>query len=395
MLKILHLVSGFFPLYNGTTTRLYGLLSNIPYETIVITSNEIGSGNVVKLKEECFGNITVKRVPLKAYGIYAKAPIRYIHTIYQRPKMLFNSVRSEEFDIIHAHESSIFLQSAKKSSVKLNKPLIIEFHAVRDEYVAISRIGRFFAMSLYEKRKIKDALKPCNHVITLTPQLKDWISNRYKIKKDKITVVPNGVDITIFTPKHMEKTEELKRRLKLSNTVVMYSGAINQINGINDFATVIPSIINKNPNISFLFIGRGTEEGKIITLSKKYTQVNYLPMVPYSDMPIYYQLCDLFVIPRPSSISTETITPLKLFEVMAMEKPVLGSNVGGIAEIIKHGENGFLFEKGNLESFKNTLLEILDTDTNQIGKNARKMIVDNYTWDKSAKILQKVYEGLG
>jgi glycosyltransferase involved in cell wall biosynthesis len=47
-----------------------------------------------------------------------------------------------------------------------------------------------------------------------------------------------------------------------------------------------------------------------------------------------------------------------------------------------------------MESFKKTLLEVLDADNTQIGKNARRTIVDNYTWDKSAKILQKVYEEL-
>lgn len=128
---------------------------------------------------------------------------------------------------------------------------------------------------------------------------------------------------------------------------------------------------------------------------KKYSQVKFLSMIHYSEMPIYYQMCDVFLIPRPSTISSETVTPLKLLEVMAMGKPVLGSNVGGITELIKHGENGYLFEKDNRESFVKTLLEVLDTNSTQVGKNARKTIVgNNYTWDKSAKILQKVYEDL-
>lgn len=105
-------------------------------------------------------------------------------------------------------------------------------------------------------------------------------------------------------------------------------------------------------------------------------------------------MCDAFVIPRPSTISAETVTPLKLLEAMAMEKPVLGSNVGGISEVIKHCENGYLYEKGNMESFKKTLLDVLDGDNSQIGKNARKTVAENYTWEKSAKILQKVYEDL-
>ena len=77
-----------------------------------------------------------------------------------------------------------------------------------------------------------------------------------------------------------------------------------------------------------------------------------------------------------------------------MEKPVLGSNVGGIAEVIKHGRNGYLFEKGNMESFNRILLDVLDTKNGQIGRNARKTIVENHTWDRSVKTLEKTYREL-
>jgi len=162
-----------------------------------------------------------------------------------------------------------------------------------------------------------------------------------------------------------------------------------------DLAEVIPSIFEERPDTSFVFIGHGPEENKIVTLSEKYPQVRFLSMVHYSEMPVYYQMCDVLVIPRPSTISSETVTPLKLAEAMAMEKPVLGSNVGGITEMIRHGENGYLFKKGDGGSFTRTLAEVLDDKNTQVGKNARKTIVENnYTWDKSAEILQRVYEGL-
>jgi glycosyltransferase involved in cell wall biosynthesis len=403
MLRILHLVSAPFPEYNGTTARLLGLLSKLPYEIVLIIPNSTMKGNIIESKEEYFRNIKIKRALLSRQGIFKKNPIRYIHSIYQAPKIVFNSAKSEKFDIIHAHDSSLFLRAAKKLSIKLNKPLIIEFHAVRKDYVPNMVIPAFrmeipcsgrIIDTYYEERKIKDALNYCTRVITLTQPLKSWICNYYKIKKNNVTVVPNGVDINKFTPRYKESSERKKEILNLSNKVVMYAGVLNQINGIREFANIIPSIITERSDTSFVFIGHGPEEDKIFALSKKYPQVKLLPMVPYEEMPLYYQMCDVFVIPRPSTISAETVTPLKLLEVMAMEKPVLGSNVGGIAEVIKHGENGYLFEKGNMESFKRTLLELLDTDNTQIGRNARKTIVDNYTWDKSAKILQKVYEEL-
>lgn len=117
-------------------------------------------------------------------------------------------------------------------------------------------------------------------------------------------------------------------------------------------------------------------------------------MVEYEKMPLYYQLCDLFILPRPSTISTELITPLKLLEAMSMERTVLGSNVGGISEVIKNGKNGYLFEKGNSNDFKNKLQEILNTDNNKISKKARDTIINDYTWEISSSLLKKVYKEL-
>ena len=399
-LKILHLTSSFFPEYSGTTTRLYNILSNLPYEILLITSDRTIKGDIIESKEEHFSNIRVKRVPLYSnYAFWRTVPLRYIYTLYQRPMRLLNSAKSEQFDIIHVHNLSFFADAAEKLSRKLDKNFIIELHFMGQDYLSTSK-GNIRAKekinALYMERMSKKHLKYCNHIIALTQGLKNWFSTRYGIQEDKITVVPNGADINKFAPKeeYKKKTEELKEELNLSDSVIMYAGFMDRINGMIDLAKVIPSIITERPDTNFVFIGHGPEEDEIIALSKKYPQVRVLPMVHYDEMPLYYQMCDLFLIPRPSTISAETVTPLKLLEAMAMEKPVLGSNVGGIAEVIRHGENGYLFEKGNMESFKRTLLELLDTDNTQIGRNARKTIVENYTWDKSAKILQKVYEDL-
>ena len=394
MLRILHLYKTFFPEYSGSSTRLYGILSNIPYEILLITPDKTIKGDIIELKEEYFGNIKVKRAPLESnYAFWRIPPLRYIHTIYQKPKILANLAKSEQFDIIHAHDISLLTQVAKKLSRESNKPFIIEFHIARESYNSGIK-GNIFA---FYQEKIVKILKSCDCIIALTHSLKNFVSIYYKVQEEKITVVPNGTDINKFALKeeYKKKAKEIKESLNLLDNVVMYAGYVDKINGLTDIANVIPEIIRKRPDVSFIFIGHGPEENKIIALSKRYPRnVKFLPMVHYNEMPIYYQMCDLFIIPRPSTISAETVTPLKLLEAMAMEKPVLGSNVGGIAEVIKHGENGYLFEKGNMESFRKTLLEILNRDNSQIGMNARKTIVDNYTWDKSAKILQKVYEGL-
>jgi len=397
MIIPVHLTSYFFPEYSGTATRLYNLLSRLPYKVSLITSDRMMSGMLIPQESEQINNIEVRRVPLYPQTRLASiSAIRRLYTIYAYYQMLRKVIKvgeDKKFDVIHAHNTLPFGEAARKLAKIYHCPFVFELHAISEENLAgISKI----IQKIYLEKETRRLTKYAHHVITLTHSQKERICRFYKIPKEKITVVPNGVDVDTFVSgkKYQKNAENLREKLGISGKIVMYAGIMDKINGLADLANVIPSIISEKTDTSFVFIGHGPEEDKIIALSKKYPQVKFLPMVHYDEMPVYYQMCDLFIIPRPSTISAETVTPLKLLEAMAMEKPVLGSNVGGIAEIIKHGENGYLYEKGNMESFKKTLLEVLDADNTQIGKNARKTVVDNYTWDKSAKILQRVYEDL-
>jgi len=352
-------------------------------------------GKIITRKEEQLGNIKVSRIPLVSNKIWWNIPVlRYAHRLYSEPGIIARFALKEQFDIIHAHNSLIYGEAGKQLSRRSNKPFIIEVHALSQEYSA--GVLRPIKASYIEwvDRKL---LRHCDHVITLTQSLKEWMLNYYKVPLSKITVIPNGADIDQFSPKseHKLKAEEFRERLGAYGKVVMYAGYMDRLNGIKDLTRVIPQIIRERPSTCFILIGHGPEEKGMIALAKEHPQnVKLLPMAAYSEMPAYYQMCDVFIIPRPSTISSETIIPLKLLEVMAMGKPVLGSNVDGIAEVVKDKENGYLFEKGNLESFKRTLLEVLDADNTRIGSNARKTIVEKYTWDSSVKILQRVYEDI-
>lgn len=394
-MKTLHLTRHFFPEYSGTTTRLYNIVSRLPYNVQIFTSDRTGEGNVITQKEERFGNINVNRIPFTPGGIIQTVPVlHYAHILYRQPTILARSALNRQFDIIHAHNSLVFGQAAKQLSKKTNKPFILELHGLSQES-STGVLGNLKA--LYLERIDRKLLADCHHIITLSQRLKEWIIKNYGQPESKITVVTNGADIKHFSPdnRHKMMAEQLREKLAIKDKLVLYAGNMDKINGIEDLAKIIPGIIREQREICFLFIGQRPQEGKLTALSKEYPRnVKFLPMVPYDEMPAYYQMCDVFVIPRPSTISSETITPLKLFEIMAMGRPVLGSNVGGISEVVKHDENGYLFKKGDLESFKKTLLGILAEDNRQIGNNARKTIVNRYTWDESVKILQKVYEDL-
>jgi len=84
-MKVLHLTKYFFPEYSGTTTRLYNLVTRLPFEIKVITSNRIGNGDIIDKYEDQFGSIKVVRAPLVPGNAIENTPIlRYIHSLCVR-----------------------------------------------------------------------------------------------------------------------------------------------------------------------------------------------------------------------------------------------------------------------------------------------------------------------
>lgn len=382
-MDILILNNTFIPDYTGSSLRLYNLISRISYNISVVTPEKMVNGEYFRLKTEKIDNIKIKRVKsLSPHSIWKMPVFRYFY----HEKKLYNYCKNEKFDIIQARSLPPYIVTAYKLHEKFNKPLLLELHPHEKD---VNQFYMFYIMNILK------IAKKAAHIITLTNSLKNWVQNEYNINSKKITVIPNGVDCEKFKPKHKSKTREsLRNKIGNPEKVVLYAGYLNHVNGMDLLIKTIPTIVKENPEISFVFMGNGPYYNKINELSKKISQVNLLKTVNHELMPDYYLSSDIFIIPRPSTVSSELVTPLKLLEAMSMESVVLGSNVGGINEVITSGENGYLYEKDDPKSFYDSLINITEKNNNRVRKNARKTILTKYNWDKSAEKLKKIYDSL-
>ena len=93
---------------------------------------------------------------------------------------------------------------------------------------------------------------------------------------------------------------------------------------------------------------------------------------------------------------TECVTPLKPLEAMAMGKVVIGSNVGGIKELITHNQNGLLFEAGNIESLCTLIIELNKYNKvfNEIAGNAEETVRKKFMWHSAVRRYLPVYSRL-
>ena len=118
--------------------------------------------------------------------------------------------------------------------------------------------------------------------------------------------------------------------------------------------------------------------------------------MPHRDVPRYYSLMDLVVYPRTRSRTTDLTTPLKPLEAMAMGKPVLGSDVGGVMEILDGGRAGRLFEAGNPVDLANQIVALLEDPAQRaaLAEAGRAFALRERSWDALVARYRTIYEGV-
>tara|TARA_B100000809_G_scaffold263890_1_gene318267 strand:+ start:3606 stop:5117 length:1512 start_codon:yes stop_codon:yes gene_type:complete len=304
----------------------------------------------------------------------------------------FNSKNLITFNAIYQRSSlgnffGIYLRR------KYNLPLILEFNGSELWVSKNWNDKKIFFFDLLNKIEELN-LKFADKIIVVSEVLKsDLIGKGFKC--DKILVNPNGVDTSIYRPNC--GGVEVRKKLGLTNeNVVGFIGTFGVWHGAIVMAKAIVDYCSKFPeaNTKFLLIGEGNdlpEVKKIINNSNIQEKVIFTGRIDQSDGPAYLDACDLLLSPHiPNPDGSDFFgSPTKLFEYMAMEKPIIASRLNQIGDILEDGKTAVLIEPNDPYSLSKSINElILDKDLRAVlGKNARDEVVKNYSWDKHVERL--------
>jgi len=153
---------------------------------------------------------------------------------------------------------------------------------------------------------------------------------------------------------------------------------------------VLEKVLESMPNVTFYWVGDGPYRDKILPILEKYDNFKWLGPLQYPDKVREY-LTEIDVYALVSGID---MSPLTLQEAQLMRKPVVATNVGGIPELMRNNETGFLVEKGNSEEWIKKLSILIDDKQKRedMGNNGRKFVEENFSWNKIAKEFLKDLE---
>jgi PEP-CTERM/exosortase A-associated glycosyltransferase len=299
-------------------------------------------------------------------------------------------------DVIHAHSPSINGLAASRAARELKLPVIYELRYY-DEDAAASR-GKTGYNSLRYRltRKLEQsALEKATRVTTISKALRADLISR-GVDAGKIFEIPNGVDTNYFQPQEPD-AELIARHDFAGKTVIGFIGSFYFYEGLESLIDSMILLLAKRSDVKLMLVGEGEAEPMLRQRvpGQLWDHFVFAGKAPHADVRRHYSAMDILVYPRVRSRLTELTTPLKPLEAMAMEKVVVGSDVGGLRELFSDGETGFLVEPENPHALAKRLLSLIESPTvrGAMGKRAREFVARERDWEKIVSRYLDVYQG--
>lgn len=398
-MKVLHILDHSIPLHSGYTFRTRAILQEqrkLGWQTFHITSAKHVGGRAAV---ETVDGLDFYRSP-DPEGVFANFPVINQWAIVKSlEKRLDEIIPQINPDILHAHSPALNGLAALAMSKKYHIPLVYECRAFWED-AAVDH-GTTQENSLrYRVTKAMEThvFKRADAVTTICEGLRTDIIGR-GVAADKITVIPNAVDIEKFN--FGEPADpELARELKLDGKQVLgFIGSFYAYEGLLLLLEALPAIIEKRSDVRVLLVGGGPQVAQIKDKIKKLQLQDFVLMigrVPHDQVQRYYNLLDVLVYPRLSMRLTELVTPLKPLEAMAQGRLLVASDVGGHHELIQDKVTGYLFKAGDKASLADTVLFALNDQPrwNEIRSAGRRYVEEERNWRRSVGNYQSIYSKL-
>jgi len=236
----------------------------------------------------------------------------------------------------------------------------------------------------------------------VTQGIKDHLID-HGVTENRIWVIENGANTELFKPIKDDNTiKGIKNRLHIndSESVVIFVGNLAPWQGVEYLLHAVPLIVEEKPKTKFLIVGDGIMKDKLKSLTKELNirrSIIFTGTVPYESVPEYMNLSDICVAPfirtRNESIG---LSPLKIYEYLSCGKPVVASDIRGVGTILESSNSGIPVIPDAHGELSGAIIKLLNDKQlrEQMGENGRKMVVNNYSWETTAKKTIVVFESI-
>jgi len=346
------------PFINGVSTSIQMLenaLRKKGHKVFVVTVNP----EEMSYKLEAKGRIL--RIPGIPTGIYDYR----LTTFY--PLKAVNIIKKWNLDVIHTHTEFGIGTFARVIGKQFDIPVVHTYHTMYEDYVHYITKGYFDGPS----KKIVEYLtkfycdKTIEELIVPTKKTYDLFKEKYKYDRN-VHIIPTGIEIDRFYKEKIELSKVNNKKTELGITsddlVVLFVGRVSSEKSIDFLINNHAQLLKKNKNVKLLIVGDGPDLDNYKKLTKKNKiedNVIFTGKVPWVDIPLYYNMADIFV----TASHTET-QGLTVIEAMAASVPVVALDDESFNNTVINGLTGYLFK--NKKEYINNMLKLIESKEERI-----------------------------
>lgn len=282
-------------------------------------------------------------------------------------------LKRTQFDLIHA-QTRVTQVIASNVSKFSKLPVVTTCHG-------------FF------KKRLGRILFPCwgSRVIAISEAVKNHLIKDLSVKEDIIRVIHNGIDMNKFCVSYNSvQITEFKRQFGLKDgPVIGIIARLSSVKGHKFLIEAFSKVLKEKPAAQLFIAGSGPEEKKLIDLVNNLgIAKNVIFQPPVSDTTKPLSVMDIFVMP-----SIQEGLGLSIIEAMALGKPVIATDVGGISTLVKDRKTGLLVPPHDPDKLADAILNLLEDKLmrQKIGLNAKEYVRENFKLEDMASKVENVY----
>jgi len=269
-------------------------------------------------------------------------------------------------------------------------PFVLQVDAALFYEIPISGYGKF---SDEDQRLERNIWASADAILVVSNGLKKILVGE-GVDEQKIIVNPVGVDPIEFTPSI--SGEEIRRKHKLRNKKII--GFVGKLSKVHDLITLIDAFaLTKKEyrgELALLIVGEGSEREAIQSRIEHWSlekDVILTGFVPHTAIPSYIAAFDICASPLLEK-NVIYCSPIKMYEYMAMAKPIVITRGGQIDEVLSDGHSALFVKPECNEDFSRALLKLLaEPDLGRkVGERAREIVCQDLTWRRNANVAIKV-----
>jgi colanic acid biosynthesis glycosyl transferase WcaI len=224
-------------------------------------------------------------------------------------------------------------------------------------------------------------------IVVVTPAFREYLIERWQVPADKITLVPNGVETQIFSPR--PSARDLRKALNIDETfVVSFIGTVGFAHGLDTVIAAAENLQVKEPGIQFVILGAGADRERLISLaqSRGIRNLQFVPQRPREEIPSYIAASDACLVLLKRSEVFETVIPTKMLEFMSCARPVILGVNGQARQVLERAQAGICIEPENPGALCEAILKLRDEPwlRESLGRNGREYIVRNLSRERTA-----------